>query len=62
MQLTILLQLDHEGAAGPDELAIMAVLLIAALVALYLALRMPRLPEYQPPEYRADDRDQAEPR
>jgi len=40
--------LHHEGALGLDEVAIVLFLLIMALIALYLALQMPRLSEYQP--------------
>ncbi len=42
--LTFLL---HENQVGPDELLIVLGLVVAALFALYHAVRMPRLPEYQ---------------
>jgi hypothetical protein len=45
----------NQGGAGADALALMVALFIVALVALYFALRIPRLPEYQP-----GDEEQAE--
>ena len=35
------------GTVGVDELVLVLFLLVAALIALYLALRIPRLTEYQ---------------
>lgn len=37
----------HTGEAGPAEVVSMVLLLIAAVLALFAALRIPRLPHYQ---------------
>jgi hypothetical protein len=43
--------------SGLEELGVMIFLFIVAMIALYCALRIPRLPEYQ-----RDDQDQTEQR
>ena len=47
------------GSAGPDEVALVVTLLVAALTALYFAIQIPPMAEYQADD---TDEDRREPR
>ena len=47
MHLPLYQILLHTGEAGPGEVLSMVFLLVAAVLALITALRIPRLPRYQ---------------